>query len=94
MFNFFKKAFGTQSDREYKKATDVLSHVNQFANQYKALSDNELHGKTAEFRSNLSTNLDPLRSQLEKKKATLRDFAVRGAQKLTTAKPPAIYNAS
>ena len=33
MFDFFKKAFGTQSDREYKKATDVLSHVNQFANQ-------------------------------------------------------------
>lgn len=72
MFNFFKKAFGTQSDREYKKATDVLSHVNQFANQYKALSDNELHGKTAEFRSQLNTNLDPLRSQLEKIKAPLR----------------------
>ena len=48
------KVVGTQNDRELKRLRPIVAVVNAFEPSIKALSDEQLRGKTAEFRQRLA----------------------------------------
>jgi preprotein translocase subunit SecA len=48
------KIFGSQHEREVKKMLPMVAAINEIEPQIKALSDEELRGKTAEFRAQLA----------------------------------------
>jgi preprotein translocase subunit SecA len=58
-----KKLFGSQADREFKKAETVLETVNRHASSYESLTDAEVFGKTAEFRSRIDETRGALRQE-------------------------------
>ena len=50
----FTKLFGTRSEREVKALTATVDKIEALEEDYKALSDRELQGKTAEFKARLA----------------------------------------
>ena len=58
----FDKLFGTRSQREIKKIQPTVDKILDLEDAYKALPEEELKGKTAEFqqRLNQGENLDDL----------------------------------
>src|SRR6201990_2972008 len=48
------KVVGTQNDRELKRLRPIVAEVNAFETAIKALSDDQLRGKTAEFKQRLA----------------------------------------
>src|SRR4051794_16264715 len=46
----FKSIFGTKNARELKKLEPLVAHINSLEPTMKALSEDDLRGKTAEFR--------------------------------------------
>ena len=50
----FTKLFGTRSEREVKKLEPLVDRVMELEEPYKALSDDELKGKTQEFKDRLA----------------------------------------
>ena len=53
MFESIKKLFGSQSEAEIKNVRPLVAAVNAFEESVAKLSDEELKGKTAEFRARL-----------------------------------------
>ena len=49
----FSKVFGTHNDRELKLLAPIISIIENLEDEYKALSDEKLKAKTAEFKSRL-----------------------------------------
>lgn len=47
------KIFGTHSDRELKRITPLVDKVESYRDEMKALSDEELRGKTKEYKERL-----------------------------------------
>lgn len=72
----FTKLFGSRNDRVVKKMGRVVDQVNAFEDALKALSDEELKAKTAEFRKSFADGktLDEL---LPEAFATVREASVR-----------------
>lgn len=54
MLNLAKKIFGTSNDRELKRYRKIVEVVNSFEPAMQALTDDELKGKTQEFKIRLS----------------------------------------
>jgi len=50
----FAKIFGTRSDREIKKIKPIVDKILSMEEEYKALSEEELRGKTAVFKERLA----------------------------------------
>jgi len=53
MVGFIKKIFGTAQSRLIRKYSKIVRQVNQFDEQYKSLSDEELKSKTEQFKQRL-----------------------------------------
>ena len=49
--NFFKHIVGTRNDRQLRGYQSQVDEVNQLEEAIEALSDDQLRGKTAEFRT-------------------------------------------
>jgi preprotein translocase subunit SecA len=49
-----RKVFGTQNERELKSIYPLVDQINQLESQIKPLSDDELRGKTADFKRRLA----------------------------------------
>ena len=62
MFNWFTRLFGSRNQRLLARYGRVVAAANQFEDRIKALDDDALRGKTAEFRQRLAagTTLDDL----------------------------------
>ena len=67
--HFLTKVFGTKHDRDVKKMQPLVDQINQLALEYQGLSDDELRGKTAEFRSRIAEATADARERLK----TLRE---------------------
>jgi len=52
--SLLKKVFGTKNDREIKRIEMIVAEINKLELDYEALSDEQLKGKTIEFRERLS----------------------------------------
>ena len=74
--NVFQKVFGTHSEREVKRIMPLVEKIEKLRPTMMALSDEELRGKTAEYKKRLAegTTLDDL---LPEAYATVREAARR-----------------
>ncbi|MBA2433905.1 MAG: preprotein translocase subunit SecA [Chthoniobacterales bacterium] len=54
-----KKILGSKNQREIRRLHPLVRSINAFDEQFKALSDDELHAKTAAWKSELSALEDP-----------------------------------
>ena len=72
----FEKLFGTRSQRELKKIQPTVDKILALEEPYKALSEEELRGKTAEFKQRLE-NGETLDDLLPEAFAAIREAADR-----------------
>ena len=70
------KIFGTHSDRELKRITPLVDKVESYRDEMKALSDEELRGKTKEYKERLEKG-ETLDDLLPEAYATVREAARR-----------------
>ena len=70
------KMFGSKNAREIKRMRKVVTRINELEEQFGALSDTELQGKTAEFRRRLDEG-EALDSLLPEVFATVREASRR-----------------
>jgi len=71
-----EKIIGSYSDRELKRIRPIADKVMALEDEYKALSEEELKGKTAEFRARLSQG-ETLDELLPEAFATVREASAR-----------------
>ena len=71
-----RKLLGTNSKREVKKITPIVDKIESLADEYKKLTDEELRGKTAEFKERLANGAE-LDDILPEAFATCREAADR-----------------
>ena len=74
--SFLKKIFGDYSSRELKQIYPIVDQIDALSDEYKALSDEELRGKTQQFKDRLA-NGETLDSILPEAFATVREAADR-----------------
>ena len=70
------KLFGTYSERELKQIYPIVDKIEAMEGEYKALSDQQLTAKTAEFKARLA-NGETLDDILPEAFATVREAADR-----------------
>ena len=70
------KIFGSHSDRELKRITPLVDKVESYRDEMKALSDEELRGKTKEYKERLEKG-ETLDDLLPEAYATVREAASR-----------------
>ena len=71
-----KKIVGTKNDREVKRYKKIVTQINQFEESLKKLSDDDLSGKTSEFRERLEKG-ESLDSILPEAFAVVREGSSR-----------------
>ena len=76
MARFLEKIFGTHSQHELKKINPIVNKVEALEAEYRALSDAELRGKTAEFKQRYQEG-ETLDDLLPEAFATMREAADR-----------------
>lgn len=76
MKSFFEKFFGTYSEREIKKIEPIVEKIEALDIEIQKLSDNELKGKTQEFKDRLNKG-ETLEDILPEAFATVREAAYR-----------------
>src|SRR5450432_2396504 len=63
------KVFGTQHERDIKKLAPRIERINALEPGVKALSDDELRGKTAEFRARIAKAMERAGDDEKERKA-------------------------
>ena len=76
MANFLSKILSVGADREYKELEHIAVRVDELEPRFKALSDGELEGMTAQFRERYA-NGESLDDILPEAFATVREASVR-----------------
>ena len=74
--SLLKKVFGTKNDREIKRIEKIVAEINKLELDYEALSDEQLKGKTVEFRERLAKG-ETLDDILVEAFATVREASKR-----------------
>jgi len=59
IFKLYKAIFGTKHERDVKKIWPIVGQINEYYEEYQALSDEQLRSKTDEFRERLSAGETP-----------------------------------
>lgn len=72
MFDFLKKLFGDRNERELRKLWPIVHKVNEYAEQFKALSDEELRAKTDEFKRRIKEAVADIEARKTEIEARLR----------------------
>ena len=76
MKNFLEKLFGDDSQREMKKMKTRVEAIQELADEYRELPDEELRGKTSEFKNRLEQG-ETLDDLLPEAFATVREASTR-----------------
>ncbi len=74
--SLIEKVFGTYSDRELKRIVPIVNKTDKFEDEFRALSEEELKGKTAEFKERLAKG-ETLNDILPEAFATVREAGDR-----------------
>jgi len=70
MLGFINKIFGgSKSEKDVKKIQPLIKEINQHFDSYKSLSNDELRGKTQDFRDRIAKHLSDIDAQIIAKKA-------------------------
>ncbi|MFH0857247.1 MAG: preprotein translocase subunit SecA [Candidatus Magasanikbacteria bacterium] len=72
----FEKVFGSNNERTLKKFQPIVEKINSFEKDFQALSEEQLKGKTAEFKKRLAEG-ETMDDILPEAFATVRESAVR-----------------
>jgi preprotein translocase subunit SecA len=73
VLNILKKFFGDKSAKDRKEYQPSIDQTNEFQNNLKNLSDDELRGKTAVFQEIIATGIQSLEDELKKLKEKAND---------------------
>jgi preprotein translocase subunit SecA len=69
MLDFISRLFGDRNEKEAKKLRPTVDEINRYAEQYQNLSDDELKGKTAEFKARIADAT----AHIEERRAEIRE---------------------
>jgi len=61
--NILTKIFGSKHERDVKKVQPLVEEINIFFEEYKSLSDEELKGKSEEFKQKIKEYLEPYQAE-------------------------------
>lgn len=64
MFNVIKKIFGTKYDRDVKEYSPIIDQINAHYESYQSISNDELRGKTLEFRARIADHLSEIDAEI------------------------------
>ncbi|MFI5145156.1 MAG: preprotein translocase subunit SecA [Ignavibacteria bacterium] len=64
MFNFLSKLFPSKHEKDVKEILPYIGLINEFYEEYKKLSDDELRAKTAEFKELIINNTKELEDKI------------------------------
>jgi preprotein translocase subunit SecA len=67
--NLLKTLFGSKHDRDVRRVAPIVEEINEHFESYRGLSDDELRGKTAEFKARLASALGELTDPAERRLA-------------------------
>ncbi|HEX2866302.1 MAG TPA: preprotein translocase subunit SecA [Ignavibacteriales bacterium] len=70
--NLIKKIFGDKHTKNLKELWPIVEEINEEYEKLKDLSDDELRGKTAQFKEKLQTETAELRSRIDELKESLK----------------------
>ncbi len=65
MFKFFTKIFGSKYERDVKAYSPIVEEINELFLAYQELSNEDLRGKTLEFRERIAAHLADLDVEIE-----------------------------
>lgn len=70
MLGFIQKIFGgSKSEKDVKKIEPYVAKINQYFTSYQSLSNDELRGKTKEFRQRIKQHLTAIDAEIAEKNA-------------------------
>ena len=69
MIGIIKKIFGTKYDRDVKKYNPVVDEINEYFEEYKNLSNDELRNKTLEFKARIKDYLKDIDDEISRLKS-------------------------
>ena len=72
---FLKQLFGDKTAKDRKEYQPIIDKSNEFFNQFKSLSDNELRGKTAFFQQKVRDYIQNLENELAELNAKAADLS-------------------
>jgi len=72
---FVESIFGSKHEKDIKRLTPVVDEINQIFETLKDLSDDELKGKTAEFKARIQERVGDIRQQLDGLHEKLKSFS-------------------
>ncbi|MCX6135437.1 MAG: preprotein translocase subunit SecA [Ignavibacteriales bacterium] len=73
MLDFFKRLFGSKHERDVRSLWPVVAEINSHIETLQALSDDELKGKTAEFRQHIDETTAEIKDEIAKLQASLKE---------------------
>jgi preprotein translocase subunit SecA len=76
--NILTKIFGSKHERDVKKIRPVVDQINAFFQEYESLTDEELKGKTAEFKQRIKDQTGELERQLDALKEEFAGIKTHG----------------
>ncbi|MCU7502815.1 MAG: preprotein translocase subunit SecA [Ignavibacteria bacterium] len=70
--NFLKKIFGDKHTKNLKELWPIVEEINEYYEKLKDLTDDELRGKTAEFKEKIQNETAELRGRIDELKESLK----------------------
>ncbi len=67
--NLLKSVFGSKHERDVRRVQPIVEEINRHVESYRALDDEALRGKTAEFKARLAARLEGLTDEAERREA-------------------------
>ena len=65
MLNLISKLFGSKKDKDVREMQPLVRQINEFYASYRNFSDDELRGKTSEFRNRIQDYLKDITAEME-----------------------------
>ncbi len=72
MLNFLSKIFPSKSDKDIKRIFPVVEEINRYSEQLQSLTDEELKGKTEEFRQRIAEVTAEIKQEIDSAKEQLK----------------------
>jgi preprotein translocase subunit SecA len=76
--NILTKVFGSKHERDAKRIRPIVEEINRFFQEYDSLSDDELKGKTEEFKQRIKDRTGELDGQLDALKEEFAQVKTHG----------------
>ncbi len=81
MLSFFKNIFGSKHEKDARLLEPIVVEINKHFESFAALSDDELRGKTLEFKDRIAEARAPIDKEIAEKKEALKQSNVPYAER-------------